>query len=90
MKSIFLTPNRFIDKHRPTLKGMIILTEEAKNARREYMRRWRKDHRFSLREYQRNWRAQNPGLVKEYQERYWTKKAFEKSFDRAELNAETD
>ena len=90
MKSIFLTPNRFIDKHRPTLKGMIILTEEAKNARREYMRRWRKDHRFSLREYQRNWRAQNPGLVREYQERYWAKKAFEKSFDRAELNAETD
>ena len=90
MKSIFLTPNRFIDKHRPTLKGMIILTEEAKNARREYMRRWRKDHRFSLREYQRNWRAQNPGRVREYQERYWAKKAFEKSFDRAELNAETD
>ena len=90
MKSIFLTPNRFIDKHRPTLKGMIILTEEAKNARREYMRRWRKDHRFSLREYQRNWRKQNPMRLMEYQERYWAKKAFEKSFDRAELNAETD
>jgi hypothetical protein len=29
-------------------------------------------------------------LVKEYQERYWARKAFEKSFDRAELNAETD
>ena len=90
MKSIFLTPNRFIDKHRPTLKGMIILTEEAKNARREYMRRWRKDHRFSIREYQRNWRKQNPMRLMEYQERYWAKKAFEKSFDRAELNAETD
>ena len=66
------------------------MTEEAKNARREYMRRWRKDPRFSLREYQRNWRAQNPGRVREYQERYWAKQAFEKSFDRAELNAETD
>lgn len=69
---------------------MIFLTEEAKIARREYMRRWRKDHRISLREYQRHWRAQNPGLVREYQERYWARKAFEKSFDRAELNAETD
>lgn len=66
------------------------MTDAAREARREYQRRWRKEHRFSIREYQRNWRAQNPGRVREYQERYWAKQAFEKSFDRAELNAETD
>ena len=66
------------------------MTEAAKEARRAYQRQWRKDHRISLREYQRNWRKQNPMRLREYQERYWAKKAFEKSFDRAELNAETD
>jgi hypothetical protein len=71
-----------------------IMTEAAKEARRayyrEYQRRWRKEHRLSIREYQRNWRKQNPMRLREYQERYWQKRAFEKSFDRAELNAETD
>ena len=91
MKSIFLTPNRFIDKHRPTLKGMIfILTEEAKNERREYMRRWREKNRLSVREYSRNWRRNNreamnqyakawrdanPDKVKAYREAYWERKS---------------
>ena len=58
------------------------MTEAAKEARRAYQRQWRKDHRISIREYQRNWRKQNPMRLMEYQERYWAKKAFEKSFDR--------
>ena len=66
------------------------MTEAAKEARRAYQRQWRKDNRISIREYQRNWRKQNPMRLMEYQERYWAKRAFEKSFDRAELNAETD
>lgn len=36
------------------------MTEEAKKARREYYKKWRKDH---------------PGKDKEYHARYWTKKA---------------
>ena len=67
-----------------------IMTEAAKEARRAYQRQWRKDNRISIREYQRNWRKQNPMRLMEYQERYWQKRAFEKSFDRAELNVETD
>ena len=38
---------------------IFILTEEAKNARREYMRRWREENRLSVREYSRNWRRNN-------------------------------
>ena len=55
------------------------MTDAAKEARRAYQRQWRKDNRISIREYQRNWRKQNPMRVMEYQERYWAKKAFEKS-----------
>lgn len=40
------------------------MTEEAKAAKREY-----------LREYQKGWRKKNPHKAKEYQERYWMKKA---------------
>lgn len=29
-------------------------------------------------EYQREWRKKNPGKTKEYLERYWTKKAAER------------
>lgn len=56
-------------------KGMITLTDEAKEARRAYQRKWRKDNRTAIREYQRNWRNANPDRVKQYQEEYWARKA---------------
>ena len=66
------------------------MTDEAKNARREYMRRWRQENRLSVREYNRNWRRANrdamnryakewrdanPDKVKGYRESYWERKA---------------
>ena len=69
---------------------IFILTEEAKNERREYMRRWREKNRLSVREYSRNWRRNNreamnqyakawrdanPDRVKQYQDAYWERKS---------------
>ena len=51
------------------------MTDEAKNARREYQRQWRKDNRTAIREYQRNWRNANPDRVKQYQDAYWERKS---------------
>lgn len=71
-------------------KGMITLTEAAREARREYMRKWREENRQSIREYNRNWRRANrdamnryakewrdanPDKVKGYRESYWERRA---------------
>ena len=50
------------------------MTDEAKNARREYQRQWRKNNNAAIREYQRNWRNANPDRVKQYQNAYWERK----------------
>ena len=42
------------------------MTDEAKNARREYMRRWREENRLSVREYSRNWRRNNREAMNQY------------------------
>lgn len=46
----------------PTQKGVIQMTQEAKNIRAAYMRAWRK---------------KNPEKVKEYEIRHWERKAAE-------------
>lgn len=51
------------------------MTDAAREARREYQRRWRKNNRAAICEYQRNWRNANPDRVKQYQEEYWARKA---------------
>lgn len=71
------------------------LTDEAKNARRAYMRQWRQENRISVREYSRNWRRANreamnryakawrdanPDKVKAYREAYWQRKAEAEQF----------
>ena len=51
------------------------MTEAAMQARREYIREWKKKNREHLQEYQRKWRKQNPEKVKQYADTYWAKKA---------------
>ena len=68
------------------------MTDEAKAARnayqrsltardpekhREYMRKWRKEHRAHIAAYRRKWHAEHPEKNKEYQRRHWEKKAAE-------------
>ena len=54
------------------------MTDEAKEARRAYKRKWRKENRAAIREYQRNWRNANPDRVKQYQDAYWERKSYGK------------
>lgn len=48
--------------------------EEAK---RQYIRAWRKENKERINEYNKLWREKNKDKVKAYQEKYWTKKALE-------------
>jgi len=54
-----------------------MISEAAKEKRREYMRQYRKDNRKRLNAYQRAWykRPENEGKAKEYTDRYWEKVA---------------
>lgn len=67
-----------------------LMTDAAKEARREYMRKWREENRQSIREYNRNWRRDNrdamnqyaknwrdanPEKMRGYRESYWERKA---------------
>lgn len=51
------------------------MSEKAKAARLEYMRRYRAENRDSINEYQRKWKKENPEKVKEYQNRMFEKLA---------------
>lgn len=62
-------------ERKPILKGMIILTDEAKEARREYMRRWRRNNRDAMNQYAKAWRDANPDKVRGYRESFWERKA---------------
>ena len=53
------------------------MTEAALEARRAYIREWKKKNRDHLREYQSKWRKENPEKVKQYNATYWEKKAAE-------------
>lgn len=58
-----------------------MLSEEAKIARREYMREWRKNNLERSREYSKKWNAKNKDKIKEYQKRYWERISEEKKAD---------
>ena len=51
------------------------MTEEAKKARREYYREYRKKNRERINENYRKWTRENPEKAKAIQARYWQKKA---------------
>jgi CxxC motif-containing protein len=52
-----------------------MLSEEAKEARREYHRQWNKNNRDKVNTYQKNWRCANPEKKKRLEEKYWERKA---------------
>lgn len=47
------------------------MSEEAKKARRDYYRRYRKRYGKEIREKKRRWQRKNKDRVSEYQVRYW-------------------
>lgn len=51
------------------------MNEATRNARREYMRAWRKKNAHSINAYNREWRKNNPEKTKQYRANYWSKKA---------------
>ena len=54
------------------------MTEQAKQARREYAREWREKNREHIRAYHKLWRSKNNDKVKAAVERHWEKKALAK------------
>jgi len=54
-----------------------MLTEEAKELRRQYQRKYREQNRERIREKHRQWSAANKDRVKLYHERYWNNRAAE-------------
>lgn len=52
-----------------------MLTEEAKELRREYQRKYREQNRERIREKHRQWSAANKDKVQQYHERYWNNRA---------------
>ena len=55
--------------------GVINMDKQAREARREYMRKYRAKNRERIREYQRQWAKDNPDKVKQHQANYWSNKA---------------
>lgn len=56
-----------------------MLSEKAKQARREYKRKYHRAHSDKINAYQKEWRKANPDKVRAYQENYWQRKASEAS-----------
>jgi hypothetical protein len=57
----------------------VSLTDEAKQKKREYMRRWREKNREQYNAKRREWAKNNPERVKQHQENYWKKKVEEEN-----------
>ena len=53
----------------------MMMTEAAKQARREYQRQWREKNRKRIRQYNREWTKNNPDKVKASQARFFEKQA---------------
>lgn len=49
--------------------------QAAAEARRQYNRQWRAEHREELNAYHRQWRKDNPEKSKAIQLNYWKRKA---------------
>lgn len=51
------------------------MDDEARRARLEYERAYRKKNRERLNEYRRQWNREHPDKVRSYRESYWKRKA---------------
>ena len=51
------------------------MTEEAKQARKEYMKKWQAENRDHVNDYMKQYRAKHPEKVKQYNQSYWERKA---------------
>lgn len=51
------------------------MSEAARKARAEYMRKYRAEHKEKINEQERARRKANPDRYRMYQENYWNKKA---------------
>jgi len=54
------------------------MTDEAKRARAEYQREYKRANAKRINEYNRAWRRAHPDKVKQYNANYWTKQANKK------------
>lgn len=53
------------------------MNDAAREARREYLRKWREKNREHIREYYREWSRRNPDKVRANAARYWSRKGEE-------------
>ncbi len=51
------------------------MTDEARRARSEYLKEYRRKNAARINAYNRQWRAENPDKTREYNARYWSKRA---------------
>jgi hypothetical protein len=51
--------------------GEKMLSEAAKQAKREYMKKWREKNKEHYNEYSRKWKKENPEKVQKHQANYW-------------------
>ncbi len=63
------------------------MTDKAKEERRKYFADYRAKNGDRLREYKRKWYAANPEKAAASQERYWLKKAAERTVTNEEKTA---
>ncbi|HLR35714.1 MAG TPA: hypothetical protein VK071_10380 [Tissierellales bacterium] len=54
-----------------------MISDRAREARKEYSRKYYKENREKILKYQKRWRKENPEKVKEYNDKYWENKARE-------------
>ena len=53
------------------------MEKSATEARKEYMRKYRAEHREAINAKKREWVKRNPDRSKAYMQKYWAKKAQE-------------
>ena len=53
------------------------MTNEAIEARKEYMREYRKKNKEKVKAYNKKWREEHPERMAAYSEKFWEKKALE-------------
>ena len=66
-----------------------MMTDEAKKARNEYMRKWREENKEKVKEYNRNYRNRHKDRTVKSNERYWEKVAARRKEDANEENKVT-
>lgn len=55
------------------------MSEAAKKAQREYLRKWRAENKDKVQQYNKKFREEHPEKVKAARKNYWEKKAKEMS-----------